>query len=211
MSTPATTPRPNPDVIADPGPLGLTAFASTTFVLSCFNAGRIDGDLLPVVLPLALFFGGLMQVLAGMWEFRKGNTFGATAFGSYGAFWLSYAAYVKFTVGHLPPETANQATGLYLLVWAVFTTFMCVAALRTSGALLSVFVLLAATFIALTIAEFDQSTTATKIGGWLGLITAVAAWYAAFAGVTNTTWKRQVVPVFPLGRTVPAGPAEAAH
>ena len=66
MSTPATTPRPNPDVIADPGPLGLTAFASTTFVLSCFNAGRIDGDLLPVVLPLALFFGGLMQVLAGV-------------------------------------------------------------------------------------------------------------------------------------------------
>lgn len=91
MSTSAPAPT-----IADPGPLGLVGFAATTFVLSSFNADLIDGSLLPVVLPLALFYGGLVQLLAGMWEFRKGNTFGATAFCSYGAFWLSYAAYVKF-------------------------------------------------------------------------------------------------------------------
>lgn len=214
MSTPATIERPPADGIADPGPLGLAAFAATTFVLSSFNAHLIDQNLLIVVLPLALFYGGLMQVLAGMWEFKKGNTFGATAFGSYGAFWLSYAAYVKFVVGDLPADTANQATGLYLLIWAIFTVYMTVAALRTNAALFAVFLALSATFIVLTIAEFDKSVGITKVGGWLGLVTAVFAWYASFAVVTNSTWKRTVIPVLPLsalalGRR--GGPVEEPH
>ncbi|WP_329140134.1 acetate uptake transporter [Streptomyces sp. NBC_01476] len=215
MSTPDTvTPAPAP-AIADPGPLGLAAFAATTFVLSSFNADLIDASLEAVVLPLALFYGGFLQLLAGMWEFRKGNTFGATAFGSYGAFWLSYAAYAKFVAPGLPAGTAHQATGLYLLIWAVFTVYMTVAALRTSGALLAVFVTLSATFIVLTVAEFAQSTGTTKAGGWIGLVTAVAAWYASFAGVTNSTWKRAVVPVFAAGDRVAigrrGGPVEEAH
>jgi len=195
MST--TTPTA-PDPVADPGPLGLAGFAATTFVLSSFNAHLIDQNLLTVVLPLALFYGGLIQLLAGMWEFRKGNTFGATAFGSYGAFWLSYAAYVKFVVGDLPPATAHQATGLYLLIWAVFTVYMTIAALRTTTALVAVFVTLSATFVVLTIAEFAQSEATTKVGGWIGLVTALCAWYASFAIVTNSTWKQAVVPVGPL-------------
>src|SRR3954452_22629287 len=126
MSTPTT----ESTTIADPGPLGLAGFAMTTFVLSVFNANLItDQKLAAVVLPLALFYGGLVQLLAGMWEFRKGNTFGATAFCSYGAFWLSYAAYVKFVAGDLPADTAHQATGLFLLIWAIFTVYMTVAAL----------------------------------------------------------------------------------
>jgi succinate-acetate transporter protein len=215
MSTPATTEVPTPaNAIADPGPLGLAAFAATTFVLSSFNAHLIDQNLLTVVLPLALFYGGLVQLLAGMWEFKKGNTFGATAFGSYGAFWLSYAAYVKFVVGDLPPDTANQATGLYLLIWAIFTVYMTVAALRTSAALFAVFVALSATFIVLTIAEFDTNVSLTKVGGWIGLVTAVFAWYASFAVVTNSTWKRNVVPVVPLAALAAGrrgGPVEEAH
>ncbi|MDX6354391.1 MAG: uncharacterized protein QOF98_1294 [Streptomyces sp.] len=214
MSTPAATPVPVPDTIADPGPLGLAAFAATTFVLSSFNADLIDASLLTVVLPLALFYGGLVQVLAGMWEFKKGNTFGATAFASYGAFWLSYAGYVKFIVADLPPDKANQATGLYLLVWAIFTVYMTVAALRTNAALLAVFVALSATFIVLTIAEFNESTSITKVGGWLGLVTAVVAWYASFAVVTNSTWKRPIIPLFPLTGALGAGrggPVEATH
>src|SRR5690242_10992222 len=143
--------------IADPGPLGLAGFAATTFVLSLFNAKVIDNSALEaVVLPLALFYGGLAQLLAGLWEFRKGNTFGSTAFVSYGAFWLSYAAYVKFVAGDLPPSTAHQATGLYLLIWAIFTVYMTVAALRINGATLAVFVTLSLTFIVLTIAEFAE-------------------------------------------------------
>ncbi|MEC3997707.1 acetate uptake transporter [Actinacidiphila sp. DG2A-62] len=209
MSTPTPAATAAADT-ADPGPLGLAGFAATTFVLSSFNAHLINQSLLTVVLPLALFYGGLVQLLAGMWEFRKGNTFGATAFGSYGAFWLSYAAYVKFVVADLPADKAHQATGLYLLIWAIFTVYMTVAALRTSGALLAVFAFLAATFVVLTIAEFAQSTGTTKVGGWLGLITAVLAWYASFAVVTNATWKRTLLPVFPL--TGPGGgPVEGGH
>ncbi|MEW2246136.1 acetate uptake transporter [Streptomyces sp. NPDC006975] len=194
MSTPTT----DQGAIADPGPLGLAAFAATTCVLSTFNANLItDKSLVAVVLPLALFYGGLAQLLAGMWEFRKGNTFGATAFGSFGAFWLSYAAYAKFVVPGLPAATANQATGLYLLVWAVFTIYMTVAATRTTGAILAVFVTLSATFVVLCVAEFAQSPNTVKAGGWLGLLTAVCAWYASFAGVTNSTYHRAVMPVLP--------------
>lgn len=189
---------PDTSSIADPGALGLGAFAGTTFVLSCFNANLINMNLSAVVLPLALFFGGLGQLLAGMWEFRKANTFGATAFTSYGAFWLSFAVYVKFIAPTLPAATAHQATGLYLLMWAVFTVYMAVAALKLNGAVLAVFVTLATTFILLAIGAFAQSDGVNKVGGWVGLLTAVVAWYASFATVTNATWKRSAIPTWPL-------------
>jgi succinate-acetate transporter protein len=184
--------------IADPGPLGLAAFAATTFVLSCFNAKIIDNsELEAVVLPLALFYGGLAQLLAGMWEFKKANTFGATAFASYGAFWLSFAAYVKFVVPGLPKADAHEATGLFLLVFAIFTCYMFVASLRVSGAVALVFLTLAATFVVLTIGNLGSHDNIVKVGGWLGLITAVCAWYASFATVTNETWKRTILPTMP--------------
>jgi uncharacterized protein len=183
--------------VADPAPLGLAAFAGTTFVLSCFNANLIDANLESVVLPLALFFGGLSQFVAGMWEFRRNNTFGATAFTSFGAFWLAFAGYVKFVSGGLPADTANQATGLFLLSWAIFTVYMTFAAMRVSGAVLAVFTALSLTFIFLAIGELAESSGISKVGGWLGLVTAVLAWYASFAGVTNATWKRNVLPTWP--------------
>jgi succinate-acetate transporter protein len=124
--------------IADPGPLGLAAFALTTFVLSLFNAKIAPEALEPVVLPLSLFYGGIAQFLAGMWEFRKGNTFGATAFGSYGAFWLAFSAYVQFVEPKLTASGASAsdvklATGLFLVGWALFTLYMLLASLRTNG------------------------------------------------------------------------------
>ena len=184
--------------VADPAPLGLAAFAMTTFVLSVFNAGLIsDSKLQAVVLPLALFYGGLSQFMAGMWEFRRSNTFGALAFTSYGAFWLSFAAYVHFVAPTLGMD-AGTATGLYLLGWTIFTAYMTFASLKVSGAVFGVFLFLALTFLALTISEFGGSSTMGHIGGWLGLITAAIAWYTSFAGVTNATWKRAVLPVFPL-------------
>ncbi|MGZ0151274.1 acetate uptake transporter [Kribbella sp. WER1] len=184
--------------IADPAPLGLAGFAMTTFVLSVFNAKLISNTTLEaVVLPLALFYGGLGQFMAGMWEFRKGNTFGALAFTSFGAFWLSFAAYVKFVLPGLGAN-ASTATGLFLLVWTIFTAYMTVAAARVNAAVLGVFVFLTLTFLFLTIGEFATSATVTKVGGWLGLVTAVVAWYASFAAVTNFTWKRTLLPVFPL-------------
>lgn len=184
--------------IADPGALGLAGFAMTTFVLSVFNADLIsNAKLEAVVLPLALFYGGLAQLLAGMWEFRKGNTFGATAFGSFGAFWLSYAAYVKFVVPGIQSQPdAYKATGLFLLAWAIFTAYMFTASLRVSGAVALVFATLTATYILLTIGEFGQNMSITKIGGYVGIATAAAAWYASWATVLNDTWKRTMLPVF---------------
>lgn len=187
--------------VADPGPLGLAGFAMTTFVLSVFNAGLIKGaGLEAVVLPLALFYGGTAQLLAGMWEFKKANTFGALAFSSYGAFWLSFAALVKFVLPGIPAASASQVphiVGLYLLGWTIFTVYMTVASVRVSGAVAAVFTVLSLTFIALTIGAFGSVTGWTRLGGWLGLATAVLAWYTSFAGVTNATFKRVVVPVFP--------------
>jgi succinate-acetate transporter protein len=168
----------------------------TTFVLSVVNAGLMPKAVEPVVLPLALFYGGFAQLLAGMWEFRKANTFGTVAFTSFGAFWLSFAAYVQFVAPGLG-ASADAATGLFLLGWTIFTAYMTIAAIRTSGAVLAVFVTLLATFIVLTIAEFNGSSALTQAGGWLGILTAVVAWYASFAGVTNATFKRTVLPVLP--------------
>ncbi|MGH9066082.1 MAG: acetate uptake transporter, partial [Acidimicrobiales bacterium] len=107
--------------IADPGPIGLAGFAMTTFVLSVFNAGIFSTSLEPVVFPIAFFYGGMVQLLAGMWEFRKNNTFGALAFSSYGAFWISFGLYAVMFLPGLPAASAAQATGLFLTVWGFFT------------------------------------------------------------------------------------------
>ncbi|MGD1056719.1 MAG: acetate uptake transporter [Solirubrobacteraceae bacterium] len=184
---------------ADPGPLGLAAFAMTTFVLSMFNANLVNEKGLPVVLGLALVYGGIVQLLAGMWEFRTGNTFGAVAFCSFGAFWISFWALNVFYAKQIGGN-AGHSVGLYLWAWAIFTTYMAVAALRTSGAVLLVFVLLAATFILLAIGKVGANETVTHWGGYLGLATAAAAWYASFAAVINSTFGRTVLPVIPLSR-----------
>ncbi len=189
-----------PSPLADPGPLGLAAFALTTFVLSFFNAGLVSEGGEPVVFGLALAYGGLAQVLAGMWEFRTGNTFGAVAFTSYGAFWLSFWAYVQFYAAKVPEAQAGHAVGLYLIAWAIFTAYMFIASLRTTGAIALVFILLTVTFVLLGIGDAGAHTGITKLGGYFGLATAVAAWYASFAGVTNATFGRVVLPVRPLQR-----------
>jgi uncharacterized protein len=195
----ATVQQP-PPVTANPGPLGLAAFALTTFVLSMFNTGLVSDKGVPVVLGLALAYGGIAQFLAGMWEFRTGNTFGATAFSSYGAFWISFWAYNQFFAKDVPAGDAGHAVGLYLIAWGIFTTYMFVASLRTTAAVSLVFVLLAATFIVLGIGEAGGTSGIVKLGGWIGLAAAIAAWYASFAEVTNATFNRIVLPTKPLAR-----------
>lgn len=196
---PAAVQVGGPPAIADPGPLGLAAFALTTFLLSVFNTNLIgDRALEAVVLPMALFYGGIVQVFAGMWEFRKNNTFGAVAFSSYGTFWLGFAGYVKFVASGLPTAHAHQATGLFLLAWTIFTAYMLIASIRTSGVIAATFLFLLATFAVLTIGALGQYATITKVGGWLGIITAALAWYASAAAVTNQTWGYTVLPTFPV-------------
>jgi succinate-acetate transporter protein len=185
---------------ADPGPLGLAGFAMTTFVLSMFNAKLVSSGGEPVVLGLALAYGGLAQLLAGMWEFRTGNTFGAVAFSSYGAFWISFWALVVFYAPKIPAADAGHAIGLYLWAWAIFTAYMTVASLRTTSAVALVFVLLTVTFILLGIGNSCGHENVIKWGGYVGLATAVAAWYASFAAVANSTFGRVILPVGPLNR-----------
>ncbi len=196
--------------IADPGPLGLAAFALTTFVLSAVNANLFPGDVLGTFLPLALFYGGLAQLLAGMWEFRNGNTFGATAFSSYGAFWISLGAMVYLELKGVLAfgKDADVALGLFLVAWTIFTLYMWVASFRTNKALLVVFTLLTITFILLDIGAFG-ATGATKLGGWIGILTALSAWYASAAGVINPLFGREVLSV---GAAKPAAaPASSSH
>lgn len=182
---------------ADPAALGLGGFALTTFVLSVVNAGIVPAKVEPVVFGLAFAYGGIAQFAAGIWEFAKGNTFGATAFCSYGGFWLSF----WWLTGHTDLSGAgtavNQGLGLYLLAWGIFTLYMTVAALRTNLAVLAVFILLTITYFLLAIGEFTTSSGLGKAGGYVGILTAIAAWYASFATVTNFTFKRTVLPVFP--------------
>lgn len=207
-TTPPAGPVPPVSGAADPAPLGLAAFAGTTFFLSVINTNMLGASVQTIVLGLALFYGGLAQLLAGMWEFVKGNTFGALAFSSFGAFWLSFWYLIDHVVPHLTgakPNDILHGVGLYLLVWTIFTAYMTIAATRVSLAVLAVFVLLTLTFLALTIGWLSESTADfvansnmwIHIGGWLGLLTAIAAWYTSFAGVVNFTFKRVAFPTFP--------------
>src|SRR5436309_15690019 len=212
------TPAPDPTggrsmmwTPADPGPLGLAGFAGTTFVLSLVNTGLVGthaapgGGLLPMIAALALAYGGISQLIAGIWEFRTGNTFGAVAFCSYGAFWISFY-FVVHSVSSVLPTEVFSGLGLYLWMWGIFTTYMFVASLRTTGAIALVFLLLAATFIVLGIGNSALTGTTNvtnstiKLGGYFGIATAIAAWYASFAAVINSTFGRVVAPVFPLKR-----------
>jgi succinate-acetate transporter protein len=180
-----------PASFADPGALGLGAFALTTFVLSMANAGFIPGGG-SSVLGLAFFYGGIVQLVAGVWEFANKNTFGATAFCSYGAFWL--AAWFLLTSGN---KVDAGGVGLFFLAWAIFTLYMSFAAIKTNLVILLVFIALTLTFLFLAFGEFAGSGALGHIGGYLGIITAILAWYGSFATVMNATWKRVVLPVWP--------------
>ena len=203
----ANTAAAIPWAIANPGPLGLSGFALTTFVLSVANAGLFpkSSDTL-VVLGLAVFYGGLSQLLAGMWEFRAGNTFGATAFTSFGAFWLSFAALFLPGLGGAAALIDSKALGVYLLGWAIITGLLALGALRTNGATAAVFVLLFLTFLCLAIGALSNTTIVstnasgwTHIGGWVGIVTAIVAWYTALAGIlAGVSGGRIALPVFPL-------------
>ncbi|MGH3263982.1 MAG: acetate uptake transporter [Trebonia sp.] len=200
-ASPARAPILQVPGLADPVPLGIAGFAMTTFALSCVNAGFFGGTAnTPMVLGLALFYGGLVQLLAGMWAFRRGETFVAVAFASYGGgFWLSYFFLVYFIAPHLSPAIAGQAVGLYLLCWLIFTFYMTIAALRTNVAVLTVFVTLTATYLLLVLAELGiNPTDLTQIGGYVGITCGVAAWYVAMAHVVNASFGRDLVPTGPL-------------
>jgi len=195
--------------VANPAPLGLSAFALTTFVLSMSNAGWIFPSIGAggaVVVGLALFYGGLVQLIAGIQEFRQGNTFGATAFCSYGGFWLALGFVLLPPTGIAAALVATKtlAPGLavFLMGWTIFTLLLLIGTLRISGALVVVFLLLFVTFLLLTIgwwvtAGGSDGSTWIQWGGILGIVTAAAAWYTALAGILASV-KLVTLPTLPM-------------
>ncbi|MGZ8585870.1 MAG: acetate uptake transporter [Actinomycetota bacterium] len=177
--------------VADPAPLGLAAFALTTFLLSAKNAGWTDGG--DAWLGFAFAYGGLAQLLAGMWEFRNRNVFGATAFSTYGAFWIGLGLYVLLAEG--ASANPHNDLGFILLAFAIFNTYMLLWSSRVSKAVFLVFLTLEATEIVLSIGFLSDSTTTIELGGIVGLVTAAVAWYTSAAGVLNGMAGRPLVPV----------------
>lgn len=189
-------PAPEPVIppIADPAPLGLAAFALTTFLLSAKNAAWTDGT--DAWLGYALAYGGLVQLVAGMWEFRNRNVFGSTAFSTYGGFWIGLGLYVLLVAptAKAPVQVGNDL-GWILLAFAIFNSYMLLWSTQVNMAVFSVFLTLEATEILLCIGNFASSTELVKIGGYLGIVTAATAWYTSAAGVINGMNESPVVPV----------------
>ena len=176
----------------NPAPLGLCAFALTTFVLSAANAKLFDGE--SIVIGLALFYGGLAQLLAGMWEFKVANTFGATAFTSYGAFWIALGASIQMK--WIPPPPSH-GIAFFLLGWTIFTLILFLATFRATLGLMLLFGFLLVTFLLLTLHAFGFGDGFGVAGGYFGLATALIAWYNAAAGLLVATRSGLVLPVGP--------------
>jgi succinate-acetate transporter protein len=197
--------------IADPAPLGLAAFALTTFLLSASNAGWMSHATGAAFLGYAFAYGGLIQLLAGMWEFRNRNVFGATAFSSYGGFWIGLAIWVVRVklpaLAAAKPATLaatvaalNHDVGWILLAFFIFNTYMLVMATQLNWAVFGVFLTLGATEIVLAIGQFNAGsavlpTGTIKVGGYIGLVTALVAWYTSMAGVAGGMGGRLRLPV----------------
>lgn len=214
QSAPASWPSgPISIAVADPAPLGLAGFGLTTFILSAHNANWAP-DLIWV--GLAMFYGGLAQLLAGMQEFRNKNTFGATAFSTYGAFWLAYATFVIMILAHAVPASVNTdfASGWFVASFAIFNLYMTFWSTRINKAIFAVFFTLQVTEMVLAAGNFlaghgyVAGTDLIHVAGYAGIVTAACAWYASAAGVINSMTQH---PVLPVGTPMWGGPARAAR
>ena len=203
-------------VVADPAPLGLAGFALTTFVLSAHNAGWFGTVGNAVVIGLAIFYGGLAQFMAGMWEFRNRNTFGATAFSTYGGFWLALGTYLLLiTFGKVPTKDITTSLGWFLLGFAIFNTYMTIWATRVNVAVFLVFLTLELTEILLFLGFFGGNTGLIRAGGFMGIITALVAWYTSAADVINSMTSEKTLwvgnPIWSPTSTTPTTPVMAGR
>ena len=181
---------------ANPAPLGLIGFGLTTVLLSSINAGLLPVAGEPVVIPLAMAFGGTAQLIAGIMEFKTGNVFGATAFTSYGAFWWWFAFLLLFAGNHwIDISAAGPTLGVALLLWGVLTLYLWISTFRMAKTLFLIFLTLWVTFALLGLGAIQGNASLGQLGGWLGLVCGCLALYRSFGIVTNTTFGRQVVPL----------------
>lgn len=197
---PASMPQRIPAMLGNPAALGWAAFGLTIFMQSCYNTGMLNDSTIFLILPIAFFYGGIVQILAGMWEYAVANTFNATTFLSYGAFWLAYATYQRYVapewvVNHVSDYDVRQAVGVFFLAWFIFTCYMSIASIRVSKAVFIVYLLLDVTFLLQFVASFAHHNIRTqRTAGWLGIFTAAAAWYVSAASLINASWRQNLVP-----------------
>jgi succinate-acetate transporter protein len=181
---------------ANPAALGLIGFGVTTVLLSAVNAGLLPAGGEPVVIPLAMAFGGTAQMIAGIMEFRLGNTFGTTAFLSYGAFWWWFALLLLLGGNHLLDlKEAGPAIGAALILWGVFTFALWISTFVLTRLLFLIFLTLWVAFFLLGFGALQGNPMLHQWGGWVGLVCGGLAIYGSFAIVTNATYGRIVIPV----------------
>lgn len=184
------------DFTANPAPLGLMGFGMTTVLLNLHNAGAFG--LSTAILAMGIFFGGLAQVVAGMMEWKKGNTFGTTAFTSYGFFWLALVGLLilpELGIG----EAADKTTMAWFLgLWGVFTAVLFIATLRMNRALQFVFASLALLFFTLALGDALNDPAITQVAGYIGIVCGLSAMYTALAQVLNEVYGRELVPLCPV-------------
>jgi len=185
------------DTTANPAPLGLLGFGMTTILLNAHNAGLFPLDSL--ILAMGLFYGGFAQLIVGLLEWKKGNTFGTTAFASYGIFWITLVTVIllpKSSLGIAAP--GSEAMALFLAMWGVFTFAMFIGTLRANRALQIVFGSLTILFFLLAIGDYFEEAAIKHIAGWEGIVCGLTAIYAALAQVLNEAYGKVILPIGPV-------------
>jgi succinate-acetate transporter protein len=184
------------DTSANPAPLGLLCFALTTVMLSAHNAGIIALD--AAIVAMAVFYGGAAQIIAGIFEWRKNNTFASTAFISYGAFWLTIAGIIVFPKLGLADKPSGTTMAVFLGLWGLISFILFIGTLRLNKALQVVFFLLTVAFALLALGDLTGISLLTKLGGWEGMLLGFAAMYTGLAQVLNEVYGRVVWPLGPV-------------
>jgi uncharacterized protein len=184
------------DTTANPAPLGLLGFGMTTVLLNIHNAGYYE--LNTMILAMGIFYGGLAQIIAGIMEWKKNNTFGTTAFTSYGLFWLTLVGLILMPKLGLGDATSKPAFAAYFFMWGLFTFFMFIGTLRLNRALQFVFLSLTVLFFLLAIRDYTGSAAIGTLAGYEGIICGLSAIYAALAQVLNEVYKKVIAPLGPM-------------
>jgi len=191
---------PNRTVFGNPGALGLSCFALSTFVTGIFNTGLVDQSVSTVSVPIALFYGGLAQFVAGIIEYRNNNTFGGTALCSYGCFWLSYGLLdilivPQWVAAGATEDNMNKAVGIFLLAWTIFSVYIRFASLRVAWGVAGLFICMVPALALDSAGSFSGNPHVTAAGGWIGIMTAGAGWYTSAAIVINSTYQAHILPI----------------
>jgi succinate-acetate transporter protein len=190
-------PPPAPAGMANPAPWAVTAFATTSFMLGMYQTHLLNNAGIPIVLPVAFFFGGLVQIIVAIMEFHRGNLFGGAVFGTYGPFWVIVGAFDTLYAASVPTVQANDANSLLLAMFAVITFYLAIASLRTDLVLTVIIWLIFIGLVVLSVGAGADNIDITEAGGWIVLLFAVLAWYHAAGDIIESTFGRKVLPFGP--------------